>query len=193
VLGQVKAGKSSLINALLGEQLARTDVLPATADITRYELQPPDIPSRLVLLDTVGYGHAGPREDQLKATQEAARQADLVLLVMQARNPARQTDLELLQGLERWFAPRPGLKLPPILVILTHIDLLTPAMEWSPPYDWQHPDRLKEQQIQEAVVTVRDQFAPYVVGCVPVCSAPGKVLGIEEWLLPTLMELLDEA
>ena len=59
LMGQVKAGKSSLINALLGEQRARTDVLPATDRITRYELQPPGMPSRLVLLDTVGYGHSG--------------------------------------------------------------------------------------------------------------------------------------
>jgi hypothetical protein len=33
----------------------------------------------------------------------------------------------------------------------------------------------------------------YLVSCVPVCCAPGKVYGIEEWLLPTVMELLDEA
>src|SRR5262249_6984882 len=37
VMGQVKMGKSSLINALLGEQRAKTDVLPATSEITRYE------------------------------------------------------------------------------------------------------------------------------------------------------------
>ena len=54
VCGQVKQGKSSLINSLLGEQRARTDVLPATNEITRYELQPEGIPTRLVLLDTVG-------------------------------------------------------------------------------------------------------------------------------------------
>ena len=23
-----------------------------------------------------------------------------------------------------------------MVVVLTHVDLLTPAMEWSPPYDW---------------------------------------------------------
>src|SRR5262249_22854374 len=57
LLGQVKAGKSSVINALLGERRALTDVLPATNDVERYELQPEGVPTRLVLLDTVGYGH----------------------------------------------------------------------------------------------------------------------------------------
>jgi predicted GTPase len=193
VLGQVKAGKSSLINALLGKHLAKTDVLPATEDITPYELQPEGIPNRFVLQDTVGYGHAGPREDQLKTTQKAAQQSDLLLLVMQARNPARQADLALLQALRTWFAGRPDLKLPPILGVMTHIDLLSPAMEWAPPYDWQRPSRVKEQQIQEALATVKEQFGSFLEGCVPVCIAPGKTYGIEEWFLPTIVELLDEA
>jgi predicted GTPase len=192
VMGQVKAGKSSLINALLGEQRARTDVVPATAEITRYELQTEGIPTRFVLLDTVGYGHMGPKEDQLQATQTAAQQSDLLLLVLHARNPARQADLGMLQGLERWFAARPHLKLPPILGVLTHVDLLSPAMEWAPPYDWQHPRRPKEEQIQQALTTVQEQMSAYLAGCAPVCTAPGKNYGVEEWLLPAVVELLDE-
>src|SRR5262249_43633954 len=70
LIGQTKAGKSSVVNALLGEQKAFTDVLPATATSTRYALQPAGIPNRLELVDTVGYGNAGPKEDQLRATEE---------------------------------------------------------------------------------------------------------------------------
>jgi predicted GTPase len=193
ILGQVKAGKSSCINALLGEQRACTDVLPATNQVTRYELKKEGIPTRFVLLDTAGYGHTGPKEDQVKATQEAAQQSDVLLLVLHARNPARQADLEMLQALERWFASRPDLRRPPILGVMTHIDLLSPAMEWAPPYHWQQPQRLKEQQIQQAVAAVQEQMGRYLAGCAPVCSSPGKVYGFEEWLLPTLMELLDDA
>jgi predicted GTPase len=193
VLGQVKAGKSSLINALLGERRAATNVLPETAEITRYDLKLPDIPTRLSILDTVGYGHTGPRQDQLKATQEAARQSDVLLLVMQARNPARQADLEMMQALRKWFEERPELRMPPVLGVVTHIDLLSPAMEWAPPYDWQNPKRPKEQQIAQALEVVREQLGPYLAGVVPVCTAEGKVYGVEEWLLPALMELLDQA
>ena len=84
LMGQVKAGKSSMINALLGEQRARTDVLPATDEIERYEFQPPDVPTKLVLQDTVGYGHQGPRGDQIRSTRQAAQQSDLLLLVVHA-------------------------------------------------------------------------------------------------------------
>lgn len=192
LFGQVKAGKSSLVNGLLGEQRAQADVLPATAELTRYELQPPGVPTRLVLLDTVGYAHTGPKADQLRVTQESAQQSDLLLLVLHARNPARQPDLKMLQALRGWFAGRPDLKMPPVLAVLTHIDLLSPAMEWSPPYDWQHPMRVKEHQMAEAVAAAREQLCEYLRGVVPVCVAPGKVHGVEEWLLPAVSELLDE-
>lgn len=193
VFGQVKAGKSSFINALLGEQRALTDVLPATAEVERYELQPPGIPTRLVLIDTVGYGHAGPREDQVRLTEDEARHADLLLLVMHVQNPARQADLDLLDKLRHWYAARPELRMPPILGVLTHIDLLTPSLEWSPPYNWQEPARPKEHNIRSAWSSVRDLLGDRLAGLVPVCTAPGKVYGIEEWFLPALMELLDDA
>jgi predicted GTPase len=193
IVGQVKAGKSSLINALLGEQKAVTDVLPATSEVSRYRLQPPTIDSQLVLLDTVGYGHQGPTEDQMRATEQAAEQADVIFLVAHARNPARQADVQLLEKLRQWFADRPQLRPPPILAVLTHVDLLSPAMEWAPPYNWLQPQRPKEVQMQEAVRATREQLAGRVAGVLPVCCAAGKTFGIEEGILPALSEQLGEA
>ncbi len=193
LFGQVKAGKSSVVNALLGEQRAKTDVLPATSEVTRYELQPAGIDTRLVLLDTVGYGHAGPRADQVTATREAAQQSDLLLLVLHVRNPARQADLLMLEQLSAWFAGRADLKMPRIVAVLTHIDLLSPAMDWSPPYNWEQPQRPKEKSIDAAAAAVREQLGPYLVAVVPVCTAEGKVYGVEDWLLPALADRMDEA
>ena len=192
LVGQVKTGKSSLINALLGEQRARTDVLPATNDIERYELTTPGVPTKLVLLDTVGFAHTGPRQDQLAVTREAARDSDLLLLVLHARNPARKADLDLLKDLQTWFAARPELKKPPIIAVMTHIDLLSPAMEWSPPYNWQRPVRSKEDNIQQALAAAQSQLGEYLSGIVPVCVVAGKVYGIDEWLWPAIAQRLDE-
>jgi len=193
LFGQVKAGKSSLINALLGEQKAQTDVLPLTSEITRYVLQPADIDSTLALFDTVGYGHEGPTEDQLKATEEAARQSDVLLLVIHARNPARQADVQMFDRLKAWFAAHPELRMPPVVGVVSHIDLLTPAMEWAPPYDWREPSRPKEIQINQAMQVARDQFGDRLAAIVPVCTTVGKVFGIEEGLLPVIVERLGEA
>ncbi|MDZ4689479.1 MAG: GTPase domain-containing protein, partial [Planctomycetaceae bacterium] len=54
VIGQVKAGKSSLVNCLLGGQQAATDILPATQTVQRFTLTWPERSDRLVLLDTPG-------------------------------------------------------------------------------------------------------------------------------------------
>jgi predicted GTPase len=191
--GQAKVGKSSFVNALLGEEQARTDVIRATNEITRYQLRTEDDANRFTLLDTVGYAHSGSGEDQVKATRQAAQESDILVLVLHARNPARHADLEMLRALRDWFTSRPELKIPPILAVITHIDLLTPAMEWKPPYDWLEPKRTKEGQIQQAVATVKEQLGEYIDGCVPVCAAPERVYGIEEWFFPAFMELVDEA
>jgi predicted GTPase len=193
ILGQVKAGKSSLINALLGERRAGTDVLPLTNEITRYQLQPAGIGNTLTLLDTVGYGHEGPGPDQLKATQQAAKDSDLILLVLHGRDPARQPDLKLMQDLRAWFRSQPDLRMPPILGVMSHIDLLPPLLEWSPPYNWLKPARPKEKSIAAARETIREALGDHLVEVVPICGAAGKVYGVEEWLLPRTVELLGEA
>ncbi len=151
------------------------------------------MPARLELLDTVGYGNAGPKADEVKATREAAQHSDLLLLVVHAVNPARQADLDLLASLNTWFAEHPELKRPPLLVVMTHIDLLSPSLEWSPPYHWQQPTRPKEETIHDAAATVMEQLGEYVTDIVPICTAAGKVYGIAEELLPAVAGLMDEA
>jgi predicted GTPase len=192
LIGQVKAGKSSLINALLGERKAATDVLPLTSEVTRYELAAPGVPTHLVLLDTAGYGRAGAAADKLDDTAEAVQSSDLLLLVTHARNPARKADVDFYARLRQWFVERPHLRFPPVLVVLTHVDLLTPAMEWSPPYDWLRGQRPKERSMAESVLAARESF-PDAGGLVPVCTSEGKVWGVADGLVPEVVALLGEA
>jgi uncharacterized protein len=198
LIGRVKAGKSSVINALLGERRAATDVLPMTDEITGYQLTLPSnaeprAASSLTLLDTVGYAHESPKADQLDATIDAVRKSDIVLFVLHARDPARQPDVELLQTLESWFREHPQLRMPPFIGVLTHVDLLSPAMEWSPPYDFVQPRRPKEASVDAAVTAIREQFGAKLDEVVPVCSAAGKEFGVQELLLPAIVKRLDEA
>ena len=99
----------------------------------------------------------------------------------------------MLKRLTEWFASQPNLRMPPVIGVVTHIDLLTPAMEWAPPYDWLHPTRTKEQQIRDALKIVHEQFGDHLAAVVPVCTSAGKAHGIEEWLLPAVVERLGEA
>ena len=195
IIGQVKAGKSSLANCLLGEQRAAVDVLPLTPTVARYELKLEESNDRLVLLDTPGYSDAGATKQELAATREAVRQADLILLVMAATSPAKQADAKVLAELNGWFREQHRLKPPPIVGVVSKIDGLSPVMEWSPPYDWSRPSGLKEVSIREAVDYARQAVGEGLATAVPVCTdrERGRVYGIDEWLLPTISLQLDEA
>ena len=195
LIGQAKAGKSSLINAILGESEAKTDILPATSEVKRYRLDWEPTDDHLVLLDTVGYGTEGASEKQLKETRQAIQSADLVLFVMRANSPAREPDREMLDTLSAWFRSRKELKPVPVLGVLTHVDLLSPVMEWTPPYDWQEGNKPKEESIREAVQYNFEVFGELLAGVIPVCADVDRerTYGIEEYLLPAITPLLDSA
>lgn len=65
--------------------------------------------------------------------------------------PARAPDVEVLKVVKEKYESNPDLRPPPILVVVTHIDELTPALEWSPPYDLLQADRPKARRIREAI------------------------------------------
>lgn len=198
VIGQVKAGKSSLVNSLLGNQQAVVDVLPATRKVQRYRLHPPDGPDAnqtLTLLDTPGYAEAGASPEQFEETLNAVRHADLVLVVMDAKSPAKQADGKVLDELAAWYRDHPQFKPPPTVGVVSKIDALSPAMEWQPPYNWERPLRIKEESIAGAIEYVREMLGSHFDAVVPVCTdrAHDRRWGIDEFLLPAMTALLTEA
>lgn len=192
VLGTVKAGKSSLVNALLGQQSATVDTLPVPHVGIRYQVRTPE-GQPLSVLDTAGYGQDGPNEAEFAAAAEAAKDADLILLVTPANNPGRRTDVDLLDRLKAWFAGQPQLKMPPVVVVVNQVDLLSPKAEWNPPYDWRAGTRPKEANIRECVSAVREQVGPRAVDVVPVCGRQGETWGITDGLVPAVAVHLDAA
>src|SRR5207249_10004775 len=107
--------------------------------------------------------------------------------------PGRQPDVDLLDRLRAWFAAKPHLKMPPVVVVVSHIDLLSPKAEWSPPYNWKSGTRPKEANIRECVGVVREQLGDRAAEVVPVCAREGERSGIKEELIPTMVSHLDSA
>lgn len=192
VLGPVKAGKSSLVNALVGQPAAVVDALPVAHIGIRYRVTFPG-GQPLAIQDTCGYGQEGANEAEFTAAAEAARDSDLVLFVTTATNPGRRADVDLLDRLAAWFAERPQLKKPPVLAVVNQIDLLSPKAEWAPPYDWQAGTRPKEVNIRECLAAVKEQLGSRVLDVVPVCSRSGESFGILEFLVPAIAVQLGEA
>ena len=192
VLGPVKAGKSSLVNALLGQQAATVDTLPVPHVGVRYNLTISGT-SPVTVLDTAGYGQEGANEAEFAAATKASQEADLILFVTPATNPGRRADVDLLDRLRAWFAERPQLKLPPVVAVVNQIDLLSPKAEWAPPYNWMTGTRPKEANIRDCVAAVREQLGPRVIDVVPVCARGGDAFGIAEGLVPAVAAQLDDA
>ena len=193
VLGQVKAGKSSLVNALFGSVRAATDSIPTTRELTPYILERPGLEGSVVLYDMGGYEDpSAPPERKEQAFQEAIR-VDLIILVIAAVNAAREPDRQLLADLRAHFATRREMRQPPVVIALTHIDLLRPPLEWSPPYNIVTPDSPKARSIRGAIEAVAADLAMTPEDIAPLCLLPGRLYNVEEALLPLLTRLLPEA
>jgi predicted GTPase len=142
LVGRTGSGKSSLINTLFQADLAAVDVLPSTDKIQNYHWQS-TTGETLTLLDTPGY-------EQVKGGNlrnlvlDYAINADLLLLVTPALDPALQMDVDFLQDIQTTVTDLP------VIAVVTQVDRLRPIREWQPPYDWESGEKPKEIAIREA-------------------------------------------
>ena len=210
VCGQVKAGKSSLINALFGDasssvatsatgapsgDVAIADVLPVTERArphTRTATDSSGLPTAVVV-DTPGYADVTLDAEARRIIREELPRSDLVLLVVSAQSAARQADRGMLDEFEAIWRERAD-RLPAVLVVvLTHVDQLRPHREWSPPYDIVRPESAKAKSIRLAVDAVTADLGLEPGDVVPACTHPERLYNIREGLLPVILAQLPEA
>lgn len=193
VAGQVKAGKSSLINALFGELQAATDVLPCTSDITPYRLERNGIDLALVL-DSPGYTEQ--QSGQFlwsKAWRKELLRVDFILLVTSALQASRQADYQQLNALREYFQTHLSRRIPPVIIVLSHIDQLRPVREWSPPYNVDNPRRPKERSIRAAMDVVANELGAALEDIIPISLKTGDYYNVAEGLFTAIMSRLNEA
>ncbi len=170
LVGRTGAGKSSLINTLFQADRAEVDVLPSTDRIRNYHWQT-QTGETLTLWDTPGYEQVN-RADLRELVLDYANNADLLLLVTPALDPALQMDVDFLKDMNEEVEDLPA------IAIVTQVDRLRPIREWEPPYDWQWGDRPKEKAIREATeyrAERLDEFCDFVLPVVTSDSKTGRV------------------
>ncbi|NEU84246.1 GTPase family protein [Nostoc sp. UIC 10630] len=188
LVGRTGSGKSSLINTLFQADLAAVDVLPSTDRIQNYQWQTQS-GETLTLLDTPGYEQVN-HADLRNLVLDYAIDADLLLLVTPALDPALQMDVDFLQDIKAEVADLPA------IAIVTQVDRLRPIREWQPPYDWEWGDRPKEVAIREATeyrAKLLGNFCNLVLPLVTGDSKTGRVawgvealsLGLVDAIAPT--------
>lgn len=160
VVGQVKSGKSSLINALLGEMRAPVDVLPATEKIDVYECQPEGLPT-LILRDTPGYGMVDDVKDPFSHLRVEIETSDLLVMVCSARSAARKADREFLGKLHEFYRGDAKRTMPPVIYVMTHID------------------EVPEHLAPEAASAVAADFGVTPIQIVAVCGKWGRLSNLD--------------
>ena len=98
IVGYTNAGKSTLLNTLTGSEVLAEDKLFATLDPTTRRLRFPR-EREIILADTVGFIRDLPRDlaRAFRATLEELDQADLLLHVVDAGNPAREQQIAAVE------------------------------------------------------------------------------------------------
>ncbi len=131
VVGEVKSGKSSFINALLGEEICAVDAAPCTDVIQqivfsqeRFEVDagpflrrvglPLEILKSVAIVDTPGTNTV--IENHQEITRNFIPNSDLVILVFPAKNPYTQTAWDLVDYIQEEWRRK-------IVVVLQQADL----------------------------------------------------------------------
>ncbi len=134
VVGEVKAGKSSLLNALFGREFAKVDVLPATDRVyifkygeeeTSVEVSshlterylPIDFLRDFNVVDTPGTNTMVAQHQAI--TENFVPRADLVLFVFSVLNPWTQSAWELLRFVQKKWLKN-------VIFVVQQADLRTP-------------------------------------------------------------------
>lgn len=126
LVGQVSAGKSTLLNALSGLDAAETDAAPVT-DRAQAVLMDLD-GAEIRLVDTPGLDG---RAKRTAAVAREAAEADLLVWVLRADRPDRSPDHALRVALEEALAKTPERRAPPVLTVATAADLLMPGWPFA--------------------------------------------------------------
>jgi GTP-binding protein HflX len=119
LVGYTNAGKSTLMNALTGAGVLAEDKLFSTLDTRTRQWHLRDF-GRVLLSDTVGFIRDLPHHliASFKATLEEARQARLLLHVVDASNPQAEAQIEAVNGVLAEL----GCRDKPTLLVLNKVD-----------------------------------------------------------------------
>lgn len=189
IAGQAGAGKSSLVNALIGQVRAPVDAIPVAAGFTAYDVSREGLPPAL-LIDTPGLTESEASRETLAT---AAADCDLVLWVVSAARPDREADRRAIERFRHMFDERPDRKRPPLICALTQVDRLRPFHEWRPPYDLADTTSEKAASIRAARESIAEDLGLAPLDIVPVALPEGRASYNLEAVWARVLDVLPEA
>lgn len=122
--GKTGAGKSSLVNALLGKEVQKTDVVPCTMQMN--ELNWEAGAADFKLIDVPGFSEANKHTQNVEFILNNLPDAHVGILVIGAPDRALEDERKFLEDVRAIEADFP------FVVVANKIDLLKPIRIWNP-------------------------------------------------------------
>jgi uncharacterized protein len=126
------------------------------------------------------------RSTRREAVEEAV-EADLLILLCDARRESTFKDAAFARAWDDWFVQHPTLDLPPALAVVSAIDAPHLGGEWRPPYDWEKGQGPREIAARARLDALRVALPPSFASVVPAGLAELLPFGVAETLLPALL------
>jgi len=169
VFGKTGAGKSSLCNALFGQDVAAvSDVSGCTRAPQEVLLQLGD-GKTLTLVDLPGVGENSDRDSEYKALYKSTLpELDLVLWVIKADDRAFSVDEDLYKNVITPIVSKLNL---PFIFVLNQVDKIEPFREWD--IDNRKPSEKQQANIEQKIRDIGVMFNANYLRRIPVSANEG--------------------
>ncbi len=203
IVGRCRSGKSSLINAIFGEEVAQTGPVKAQTGRGKwYNYKGKN--GELAILDTRGLGEGSkptegsqynsPKEETKAAIAEQCPDA-LIFLHRAAEVDARiDEDVKEFKEIKSFVLDKHSYD-PPVLGVITQVDTLAPPDVAEPPFD----DPVKQKNIKEATDLLSERLKQSfgdIIDVIPTSAymrfSNGDIVHDRRWNIDVLVENLSE-
>lgn len=181
-VGERGSGKSSMIQAMLGDGRSTRDRLPGATHVSRYRVQLGEPLARLVVLEADLVLNTISRD-----LRWIAETSDVVVFVCKAT-----ASMDEARAILRTLV-KDGRADTAVVTAVSHIDRVAePTDQASRPMDIDSMEVDPVRTLKESMGPWEAEFEGISTDFAPVSTKPGQGIGVEEWLLPSILRQLSE-